>query len=382
MLNSELNTIEHIYDAAIESSRWQFALDALAKQADARACALLMRDFGEMPYSITALSSVYVDLFKSDAGKYYVDHLSHYETQQWEVISRLPVKNICRDEEMGIVAGVLDQRPDYKFLRRLCGIHRRVAYRLNQNKGWFDGMTVGFGAGADYVPVNRIEAIKPLLPHLAKSVELGRTFSALKAKYNAVLTMLDQINIGIILALGSGEILLANSEAERILSMEDGLERTTRAKIACQSSDQTEELNFFVGETAATAAGEGVTAQRHMAIERPSGKHAFMVEVTPVRDGLDELNVQLRGAMVVVIDPDRTEDLKIKKFTDLYGLTKAESNVCDLLIKGKSAIEIAEVRSTAISTSKSQIKAVYAKTGINRRGDLIRLIVRTLPPVV
>lgn len=377
-----MNAIEHIYDAAIENSRWQFALDAVANEAGGLACALLLRDFGEAPYSVTALSSVYVDMFKSDAGQYYVDHLAHYEAHQWEVISALPIQDICRDEEMGITADILDQRPDYAHLRKFCGVHRRIAYRLNQNKGWFDGMTVGFGADAKYVSAARIGSIRTLLPHLAKSVELGRTFSALKTKYNAVLTMLDQINIGIILALGSGEILIANSEAKRILSMEDGFKRTMGAKIACQSSDQTEELNCYVEETAATAAGEGGTAQRHLAIERPSGKHAFMVEVTPVRDGLDELNAQLRGAMVVIIDPDRTEKLKIKKFTDLYGLTKAESSVCDLLIKGKSAIEIAEIRSTSVSTSRSQIKAVYAKTSINRRGDLIRLVVRTLPPVV
>ena len=55
--------------------------------------------------------------------------------------------------------------------------------------------------------------------------------------------------------------------------------------------------------------------------------------------------------------------------------------MCRFLIEGKSLEHIAEARSTTPVTAKNQVAAILDKTGVNRRAELIRLVVRVLPPV-
>lgn len=55
---------------------------------------------------------------------------------------------------------------------------------------------------------------------------------------------------------------------------------------------------------------------------------------------------------------------------DKWGLTKSEKEVAFLLIKGFSLKEIAEYRSTAEKTTRSQATSIYAKSGLAGRPQL------------
>ena len=56
----------------------------------------------------------------------------------------------------------------------------------------------------------------------------------------------------------------------------------------------------------------------------------------------------------------------------IFGLSRAEDNVCQLLVEGYTTEEIAEVRSVSPITVKNQVKAVLAKTNNRSRSALIR----------
>ena len=89
----------------------------------------------------------------------------------------------------------------------------------------------------------------------------------------------------------------------------------------------------------------------------------------------------LSGAVVTIIDPESAPALNIEKFAGLHTLTNAETEVCRHMVEGLTRPVIAEVRSTSQQTVKAQMKSVLAKTGASNRIELIRLVVRTLPPV-
>ena len=73
--------------------------------------------------------------------------------------------------------------------------------------------------------------------------------------------------------------------------------------------------------------------------------------------------------------------LRIDRFAALYRLTPAEAEVCKMILHGMETQDIADMRATSPITAKNQITAILAKAGVNRRSDLIRLIIRILPPV-
>ena len=63
----------------------------------------------------------------------------------------------------------------------------------------------------------------------------------------------------------------------------------------------------------------------------------------------------------------------------LFGLTPAETEIAQLLLKGASSREIARRRGTRIQTVQGQIKMVLQKTGSSTRSGLVRLFTGAAP---
>lgn len=368
-----------IYDAAMDESRWCEALDAVTTASEGVAAALLVVERGDNPYNVRALGGAY-GTSPPDRIRHYVEHLAHLEAAEWQALAQQRARQLFLDTEV-TEAAVLDRRADYRYLRDLVGMGRRVGARLNESPAWYDAVTVAYHARHQAIPAQSLARIGPLLPHLAKAVEMGRAFSRLRACYAAVLAVLDKVHVGLAIAGASGEVIVRNSEAERILGLGDGMVLGRDRRILCRDPDQTALLAACIGEAARTARGEADRPESLIAVPRPSGARPFLLEVAPVSDSAGELEANLSGALVTLIDPEHTPRLDIARFACLYGLTAAESEVCAHMVRGLTGPAIAELRSTKLETVKSQMAAVLAKTGVARRSELIRLVVRTLPPI-
>ena len=118
-----------------------------------------------------------------------------------------------------------------------------------------------------------------------------------------------------------------------------------------------------------------------MTLQRPSGAQ-FLLDVAPLKDSRQELDGPAEGALITLIDPERVPEIKMDRFIALYGLTRAEAEVCALVVDGRSLDEIAETRNTTPVTVKNQVAALLSKTGVARRSELIRLVIRIFPPVI
>lgn len=66
---------------------------------------------------------------------------------------------------------------------------------------------------------------------------------------------------------------------------------------------------------------------------------------------------------------------------ETFGLTLAERRLARHLLAGKSLADAAEATSLKISTARSYLKRIFAKTGINRQSQLISLYHSLMPPV-
>ena len=370
-----------IYDAAVNLGRWRRALDSVAQVVDAKAIALLIRGRGTKDRDRQMLNSAYLDFTRSPWGIYYGLRLSRLQDPDWEYLSQQTVHKPVPDTAIGPDAAELDRRADYRLLRKKIGVGRRLGVRLNSDKVWFDAISVAFDKEVGQVPVSAMNRTQFLLPHLTKAVEIGRTFAQLKSRYSAVLTALDRVKVGMAIALPSGDIIVENAEARRIFDLKDGLTRPSDGRLHCADPDQTAELAQAISIAGDTARGEGNQNEQLMAISRRSGEAPLLVDVSPLKDSKAELDGPLEGALVTIIDPQQVPHVRIDRFIALYGLTPAEAEVCGLLAKGKTSAEIALERDTAPVTTKNQIAAVLGKAGVSRQSELIRLMIRVLPPV-
>lgn len=371
----------NIYDAAIRPGRWRRALDGIAKVGEADAAALMVQQVAGDARDKQLLNSRYLDFSRSLAGSFYALRHGTKQKNDWAYLAQQEVRTLIRDTDMGIPAEVLDRRGDYAYLRRKLGVARRVGVRLNGDAGWFDGMSLAFPVSIPYVPEAAMMRLEPILPHIAKSLELARTFSELKRRYAAVLSALNQVDVALAIAIPTGEIIVKNTRAEEIFSEKDGIRLRADGRIECSGSKATSAIAKSIVRNGATASGNGNTSGEYFTIPRPSGRADYVIDVAPLSASDDELDRMLNGALLTIVDLAAPPNLEVEKFTTVYGLSPSEADVCAMILQGYDLREIARHRDTTTTTAKNQLAAVFAKTGMASRADLVRLALRMLPPV-
>jgi DNA-binding CsgD family transcriptional regulator len=373
--------LELIYDTAINPGSWRRALDAIATTTEAKAIALVIRGRKAGANDLTMMSSVFLDFSRTPSGWYYGALLSRLQNPDWDFLQKQSPHEPTPDLKTGLSAEALDARKDYAFLRKRTGVARRLGVRLNADPVWFDAMSIGFDQQVREVPGSVVEKSRALLPHLTKALEMGRVFTLLKARYKAALAALDKVQAGILFALPDGQVIVKNDEAERILSLKDGLVLSRDGRITNHDPDVTAKIGAHIRDIGWTAQGQSNRHEALVSIERPSGLTPFLLDIGPVSDSKAELEQGLVGALVTIIDPERIPYLRLERFTELYGLTKAETEVMRLIADGASIADIADRRATSPTTAKNQVAMVLSKVGVGSRIELIRLILRVLPPV-
>lgn len=109
-----------------------------------------------------------------------------------------------------------------------------------------------------------------------------------------------------------------------------------------------------------------------MMIDRPSGRESISLVVRP---GSREGQLAIRQtALVHMVDPAQPRAPVIDALIQLFGLTPAEAKVALSLSNGNSIAETARASATSKNTTRSHIRSIFSKMGINRQSDLIRTV--------
>jgi DNA-binding CsgD family transcriptional regulator len=80
------------------------------------------------------------------------------------------------------------------------------------------------------------------------------------------------------------------------------------------------------------------------------------------------------GAAIFITDPESQHKPDWQILGSLFGLTTAEARLTILLLQGHTLKEAADQIKVTINTVHSQLKSVFAKTGVNRQADLMRIL--------
>jgi DNA-binding CsgD family transcriptional regulator len=79
--------------------------------------------------------------------------------------------------------------------------------------------------------------------------------------------------------------------------------------------------------------------------------------------------------MVVIVDPERRPRPATETLRVLFGLTKTEAAVAQLVMNGEGLGPIGEQLSLSNDTVKTHLRNVFHKTDTHRQAELVRLLV-------
>lgn len=301
----------------------------------------------------------YISLFAQPAQQFY-DELTLFDVRSRE---DLPFSNV-RD----ITASM--------------GLEMRVAAALNKTGPWLDGLFCQHTQDAEWKRFAADMRTDFILPIMANSVSLGRTLRALQVRYNASLSVLDALGVGVFLVDVTGCVISHNKEAQRIIDQGDGLRMNAAKHLKLHTNDKSDQLEHMINAANGLLRGESLgNSQPLMSSSRPSGVYDYLMSVRPLSDSHSELDTDLKCAFVTVIDPTRKNVLSAKGITALGQLSVAESQTVDLLIQGFRPAAVAEQRNVSLNTVKTQLQAIAQKLRCSTQSDIIRVAAATRIPV-
>ena len=230
---------------------------------------------------------------------------------------------------------------------------------------------VGDPVDAEGWTAARVGTVGRLLPHLRQFVRVRQALVDARAQGMTLAGLLDHAGMAVIHLDRRGRVAAANDRARAILRRRDGLwDQDGRLGAAVAEEDKA--LQKLVARAVPYAGGAG--AGGSMAVSRERAASRLQLHVSPVgADGAVEPRSGRTGALVLVIDPADRLRLDPGALGTLLGLTPAESYIAASLVEGMSAHDIAAGTGRSVTTVKWHIRHIFAKHGLSRQSDLVRL---------
>jgi DNA-binding CsgD family transcriptional regulator len=186
--------------------------------------------------------------------------------------------------------------------------------------------------------------------------------------------MLDEIDYGMLLVNGDGQVVYLNHMARHEIDRDHPLQLQGRLLRASQAQDIAPLFD------ALAAAQRGLRRLLMLG----SGENRVSVSVVPLgQAGLGAAFASAASAATLLVLGKRQvcEKLSVQGFARSMSLTPAETRVLEMLCGGTPPSEVAERLGVAMSTVRTQIGSLRAKTGAGSIRELVRQVA-VLPPLV
>lgn len=179
--------------------------------------------------------------------------------------------------------------------------------------------------------------------------------------------VMDELAYGVLLASAKGQLLHANQTARHELA---------RRKILALHEGQVQACDAAQGRALVQALSRAEGGRRSLIALR-SGPTRLNVAIVPLRPERPDHP----GAVAMILSRASVCDaVMLCFFARTHGLTPAEEQVLGILCQGFSAPEAAEQLHVAVSTVRSHVRSVCAKTQCNGVRALVGMVA-VLPPI-
>lgn len=210
--------------------------------------------------------------------------------------------------------------------------------------------------------------------HYMRAMTLQKRLNKLEEVLIHSNTALDLVDFGLLLYGSSKTPNYINQLAKRILTDNDGLSISGNQlvirdqKAGKQFNDMIEVLQRDNLPIEARSGGL-------VRAKRTSFKRNYSLMLVPMTAKQDVTGRNSTLA-VLIFDPNIKHTTAIKLFATSYRFTKAESALALELAQGTSIDDYASERNIRISTARTQLRALFAKTETTRQGELVSLLLR------
>jgi len=359
-------TLHHIIDMIYEASRqpaaWQVSLDHLRNYLNARSAILMYRNHRLSRANFAVFSGI------------TAEQLGSCEQVPWNDETRQREARAAAGELLPVSLASIGSGSAGGCYRQL-----GVAYVAH---GWlFDdadhSAQLEFHRGEGTAPFEPdvLEHVAQLSEHFERALRIYAMARSEQQRQKALSEGLEQFTMGVLLFDEKGEVVYHNKAAGWLLRHYPAVQ-LHQQRLVIKEPSQAE--SFRLALTAAIQSGDGddEVAGMALALGGPAGEGALQGWMMPLRNQWSQHGEGIARAVAALYlsDAQRSLPLRVEPLMVIYGLSKKEAEVAVAIAAGRSVEEIAQLHSRSLNTVRSQLKAVFSKTGTQRQTDLVRLV--------
>lgn len=246
---------------------------------------------------------------------------------------------------------------------------------------WFAGLLIDVGGDTWTLTLQRSPkqglftdeeqtALRRLLPSLSRTARLTTQFR--DVRLNGIADTLESLKSPSILLDRFGRVVRISSKAEQLLG--NDLNVRLGEIIVPEDNIATSLLRTHIAAAIWSEIKPDDPALRPVTVRR-TNRLPLMLRAQPLRNSGISYFDSCR-AIVTIIELDNQERPDGRTLNEVYGLTKREVEICELLLDGFSLSDIAKVGGTSPMTVRSQVRSIFDKTRTNSQRQLLLLLSR------
>ena len=365
------SVIEHIYEASYKPEHWPVALEMIAKFTNSNSATLLYKD-----NELERVSGSYVHNINAD-------DVARFNAYGKSPALQILVKNV----PIGTAAAADHLIPNRDKLIELYG---DKFYKLTT------GMNIYHIAGAvifmddirtSAIGIHRtksmgiwtkseIDRLNILIPHLHRAMSIQKEFYRIQVREQALRKGLDKLLMGLILFDKDLHPIYVNPVAESILDYHPAIDMKN-GKIYAYEKEHTKNIHSaLIAAIYPDDKNNAAIKSTPMGLKHPECATTLPVIISSVQGFQHDFCIADSHAHAVVCfsDPDVSTPIEAELLVDIYGLTLAEAQVSISIANGVTTEAISIINNVALSTTRSHLKSIFRKLGINSQGELIRTL--------
>ncbi|KQY89829.1 hypothetical protein ASD25_04680 [Brevundimonas sp. Root1423] len=355
----ELNAIvDLIYDTAVAPERWRDVAGRLERLARGRV-AFLAQDQRPTGFFMPCSEAQGPDI-------------AEYLERHWS--TDLAMRHLRGAPEGG---SIVDSRLVSDEGRQRLGFYRDYLAPRGLHRGYYtvvcrdDDSTVVMGVHrpdkTDDFEADCTRAIAFVQPHLSRAIRLAKRLIAAEAARDASLAAMDEASIGVIVLSHDGVARFVNRFGEAQLAA--GLLSSRCGRWAAAEGREDRALQVALSKATRSI---GAVATTFNLTDRRG--HAVKVTAMPLRPaGLMHLGSEPLAMLTFAVP---APDLDVDGLRLTYGLTTAEARLLEAVAAGERVGDYAARVGVQLTTAKTHLRSVFAKTGEQRQAGLVRLALR------
>jgi len=353
--------VADIYEASLSPAHWDTALTGLVSR------------FGTPRWDVAMLVWERIDpfggRFVAASGVHGMARAAylqlHAGRNEWSLRGHaLPIGSVIHSDRL-IAREEFLQTAFFREFLAMFDMQVGLIASLDKQAGDHLGLCL---PGPDNGPVDRLEeAVRLLLPHIQRSVRIARRIGQAELSAARSSTALDHAPSPVLLLGENFELAYANPAGRALIAkyrLEDGGGRIRLGSAALH--DQIRRL-LEPGQT------NHCQALRLSCCETGEVP-ALAMRIDPDRLGGASTSGGVARLMVVAANNPEVNEVQIDHLREWFGLTHAEARLAAVLADGGTIDDHCQLRGVSTNAARFLLKGIFAKTGVGRQAELVRLL--------